>query len=68
MGKPQKRLYPRTITFYLIRGKPSLLRVVAAISFFPCKSEKAASELSEAVPQGYIHQSSYKRQNQRLSC
>ena len=22
----------------------------------------------EAVPQGYIHQSSYKRQNQRLSC
>ena len=33
MGKPQKRLYPRTITFYLIRGKPSLLRVVAAISF-----------------------------------
>ena len=30
--------------------------------------KKAASELSEAVPQGYIHQSSYKRQNQRLSC
>lgn len=24
--------------------------------------------LSEAVPKGYIHQSSHKQQNQRLSC
>ena len=30
--------------------------------------EKAASGLSKAVPQSYIHQSSYKRQAQRLSC
>ena len=27
----------------------------------------AASGLSEAIPQGYIHQSSHKRQAQRLS-
>ena len=27
--------------FYLIRGMPSLLRIVAAISFFPCKSDKS---------------------------
>ena len=27
-----------------------------------------ASGLSEAVPQGYIHQSSYKRQVERLPC
>ena len=30
--------------------------------------EKAASGLSEAVQKGYIHQSSHKRQAQRLSC
>ena len=30
--------------------------------------ETAAFELSEAVPKGYIYQSSYKRQAQRLSC
>ena len=30
--------------------------------------EKAASGLSEAVPQGYIHQSSHKWQAQRLPC
>ena len=28
----------------------------------------AASGLSEAVPQSYIHQSSHKRQAQRLPC
>ncbi len=28
----------------------------------------AASGLSEAVPQGYIHQCSHKRQAERLSC
>ena len=28
----------------------------------------AASGLSEAVPQSYIHQSSHKRQTERLSC
>ena len=30
--------------------------------------EKAASGLSEAVSQGYIHQSSHKRQAGHLSC
>ena len=30
--------------------------------------EKAASGLSEAVPQGYIHQSSHKRQAEHLPC
>ncbi len=30
--------------------------------------EKAASGLSKAVPQGYIHQSSYKRQAEYLPC
>ena len=30
--------------YYLMRGKPSLLRIVAAISFFPCKSDKSNSQ------------------------
>ena len=30
--------------------------------------ETAASGLSEAVPQGYIHQSSHKRQAEHLPC
>ncbi len=30
--------------------------------------EELGGRLSEAVPKGYIHQSSYKRQAQRLSC
>ena len=32
----------RIMTNYcLVGGKPSLLRIVAAISFFPCKSDKS---------------------------
>ncbi len=30
--------------------------------------EKAASGLSETAPQGYIYQSSYRRQNEYLPC
>lgn len=52
-----------TLTWATMFVLPAMTALMG--SYMICR---AASELSEAVPKGYIHQFSHKRQAGRLSC